>query len=606
MRSMMAVMGRFVGRRHGHATRGPRNARTQRQTLAAEPLEHRRVLAGNSYIYGISDSNQIYEVNVAAQTATSVFNAQPIIGSGNSNAFAYDTTRDQFFFIAPNNSLQYWNRGPNLVTLASNTDLGLPASGSQPANATFYNNAYWYFTEGTNTLNKVSFSYSGTPEQPTFASKQSFTVTGGPTSTNLFGDIAVNKLTGVLYAATTGGLFYSVDISSGSPTSYTAIGSGNPSLQLSFSSDYQTLYAQNFTGGQWYTVNTGTGAITTISGFTTPIDAGNGLRDLGGAADDPAPQTWLVAADDLGCKSAPRVYVINPNSGDVVSSFLAYADPSFRGGVRVAIGDLDDNGVEELVVAPGPGRAGEVKAFKLDGTPLPGFTTLPFGAGYRDGIELAVGDVDGDGKDDLVAAKSRGAGDVQVSLSDGTKFTAYKSFTAFAKTYRGGATVAVGGINTIVVGSGVGMPATVRTYDVSAAPTVVSQFKPASPGGTQGISVTTQRFTNGIAPEVMVAGGRNTGSVVSVYTPGTAAPIRTYNTFASLPKPNAPVYAAAAALTGGLVDTVFMAQGDGGVNTIKKVNATTGAVDATFAPTYGGKPLVSPLRIATRGPRQIT
>ena len=199
-----------------------------------------------------------------------------------------------------------------------------------------------------------------------------------------------------------------------------------------------------------------------------------------------------------------------------------------------------------------------------------------------------------------------GAGDVQVSLSDGTKFTPSKSFTAFAKTYRGGATVAVGGVNTIVVGSGVGMPATVRTYDITGAPTLVSQFRPSSPGGSQGISVTTQRFTSGIAPEVMVAGGRNSGSVVSVYTSGTTAPIRTYNTFASLAKPNAPVYAAAAALSGGLVDTVFMAQGDGGVNGIKKVDATTGAVDATFAPTLGGKPLVSPLRIATRGPRQIT
>ncbi|NDC62539.1 MAG: hypothetical protein EBZ59_00790, partial [Planctomycetia bacterium] len=67
--------------------------------------------------------------------------------------------------------------------------------------------------------------------------------------------------------------------------------------------------------------------------------------------------------------------------------------------------------------------------------------------------------------------------------------------------------------------------------------------------------------------------------------------------------PNAPVYASAVALTGGVVDTIFMAQGDGGRNTIKKVNAATGVVDAGFAPTYLGKPLTSPLRIATPGPR---
>jgi len=49
-----------------------------------------------------------------------------------------------------------------------------------------------------------------------------------------------------------------------------------------------------------------------------------------------------------------------------------------------------------------------------------------------------------------------------------------------------------------------------------------------------------------------------------------------------------------------------MAQGDGGVNGIKKIDATTGTVDATFAPMFGGKPLVAPLRIATRGPRFLT
>ena len=48
-----------------------------------------------------------------------------------------------------------------------------------------------------------------------------------------------------------------------------------------------------------------------------------------------------------------------------------------------------------------------------------------------------------------------------------------------------------------------------------------------------------------------------------------------------------------------IVDTVFMSQGQGGKTSIKKVNASTGVVDPTFAVTYNGKPLVGPLRIAT-------
>lgn len=316
---------------------------------------------------------------------------------------------------------------------------------------------------------------------------------------------------------------------------------------------------------------------------------------------------FLVAADDLGCTSTPRVYVINPYTGDVVSSFTVY-EPGFRGGVRVAIGDLDgDPTTQEIVTAPGPGRLGEVRAFRIDSTgalvgQIPGFTTTPF-AGYTRGLEIAVGDLDGDGKDDLVAAESRGQGRVSAQKSTGTAFTPWKSFTAFGGSYTGGASVAVAGTNRIVVGSGLGLKPLVKVYDVAATPTVVSQFAPAVPTGTGGVSVTAQRFTSPSAINVMVAGGANAKSAIGVYPTTGGAATKTYNTFASRPKANSPVYAAAAALTGGLVDTVFQSQGIGGVGGILKVNSATGAVDTGFAPQYGGKLLAGPLRIATRAPR---
>ncbi len=311
----------------------------------------------------------------------------------------------------------------------------------------------------------------------------------------------------------------------------------------------------------------------------------------------------LVAANDLGCDSTPRIFVVDPYTG-VSTSFVPYADVNFRGGVRVAVGDVDgDPDTLEIVAAPGPGRVGEVRVYSLAGVEKPSFRYLPFGAGYVRGVEVAVGDVDGDGRDDLVAGASRGQGSVNVARSTGTAFVSQpaKSFTAFGGTYTGGASVAVGGVNRIVVGSGVGLPPTVRVYDVSGAkPIVASQFAPTVPTGTAGVTVSTQYFTVGANPEIMVAGGRNANSAIGVYQNQTTPPTKTYNNFASRAKPNAPVYAAAAALTTALADTIFMAQGDGGVGTILKVNAATGAVDPTFAPTFNGRPIVSPLRIATR------
>ena len=312
----------------------------------------------------------------------------------------------------------------------------------------------------------------------------------------------------------------------------------------------------------------------------------------------------LVAANDLGCTSTPLVYVINPYTG-VSTSFNPYPDyVGFRGGVRVAVGDVDNDPTTlEIVTAPGPGRVGQVRVFSLDGVEKPGFRYLPFGSGYVRGVEVAVGDIDGDGIDDLVAGASRGPGSVNVASSTGASFVSQpsKSFTAFGGTYTGGATVAVGAVGEIVVGSGVGLPPTVKVYDVSGAtPTTLSQFAPSVPTGTSGVSVTTQKFTAGPQPQIMVAGGRDANSAIGVYQGDVNPPTNTYDTFASRPKPNAPVYAAAAALSSAFADTIFMAQGDGGVGTILKVNAATGLVDPTFTPTIGGKPIISPLRIATR------
>jgi len=267
--------------------------------------------AGLSYIYGIDDDNYVWEVDPAGKTYTRELNTGL---SGQSNAFAYDTGRDDMYFLSNAKDLYYWNHASTFTKLSTAATLGL-SSVTQPANAAYYADAYWFFNEGTNTLNKASLSYAG--NAPTsVASVTTYAISGIPGSisaNNLFGDIAINGNTGVLYAATTTGLFYSVDLGalSGGAGAATVIknnGTGNPSLQIAFSSDYATLYATNYAGGQWYTMDVASGNVTSIPGFQTQLKGSNGFRDLGGSSISPVPEpsTWALMAVATGLVAVRR------------------------------------------------------------------------------------------------------------------------------------------------------------------------------------------------------------------------------------------------------------------------------------------------------------
>lgn len=76
-------------------------------------------------------------------------------------------------------------------------------------------------------------------------------------------------------------------------------------------------------------------------------------------------------------------------------------DPAFRSGVRVAAGDVTGDGVADIITAAGPGGGPHVKVFDgRSGQALRSFNA--FDAGFQGGVFVAAGDVNGDGRDDIL------------------------------------------------------------------------------------------------------------------------------------------------------------------------------------------------------------
>jgi hypothetical protein len=86
--------------------------------------------------------------------------------------------------------------------------------------------------------------------------------------------------------------------------------------------------------------------------------------------------------------------------------FLAY-DKNFRGGINVSCGDIDGNGKDEIVTSPKSGGASNIRIFDKDGKSL-GFSFYAYPKGDNHGTNITLGDVDGDGKDEIMTSSEEG------------------------------------------------------------------------------------------------------------------------------------------------------------------------------------------------------
>jgi hypothetical protein len=151
----------------------------------------------------------------------------------------------------------------------------------------------------------------------------------------------------------------------------------------------------------------------------------------------------------------------------------------FTGSVEVAAGDFNGDGVADIVVAPGEGGGPRIEIFngKTLTKLIPDFYGLPY-PDFRGGLVIAAGDINRDGIADLVVAPGVGGGPRLTvydgaSLAAGNPKTLIQDFFVFDSSIRTGMFLAVGDVNgdgyaDVVVGAGVGGAPRVRVISGAA------------------------------------------------------------------------------------------------------------------------------------------
>ena len=282
-----------------------------------------------------------------------------------------------------------------------------------------------------------------------------------------------------------------------------------------------------------------------------------------------------------GTKAGAASFVTFGNNGSLSVGDKFTPFPGFSGEVRVAVGDVDGDGTLDLIAGAGPGGGSRVTIISgANGTTLRTF--FAYEPTFDGGVYVAAADMNGDGKADIVVGADAGGGPRVRVFSAGNPLVVLGDFFVYESTFRGGVRVATGDVNgdgrpDIITGAGIGGGPRVTVTNGTTIGTTYSRiadFFAFEASLRNGVNVSAGDLNNDGKADLGIGAGPGGGPRITVYSgasvvTGTPFPTQLLNFFAFDSTQRDGVRVAIKNIDGDATADLITAPGTGGQNRIR-------------------------------------
>jgi len=253
-----------------------------------------------------------------------------------------------------------------------------------------------------------------------------------------------------------------------------------------------------------------TGTAIPFPGFSGPIKVVSGDFNNDGVAD-------IIAGAGFG--GGPAIAILDSQTGEVMESFFAF-DPSFTGGVFVAVQDVNGDGILDIIAGAGPSGGPEVRIF--DGSNLNVLRSFfAYDQSFSGGVSVACIDFNNDGILDIVTGAGPGAAP-HVKVFDGATNAIISQWYAYPASFTGGVYVAAGDIGNdgnieVVTGAGAGGAPVVAVWNPYTG-ALLAQFMAYAEDFTGGVRVGINDGNSDSIADILTGAGPGGGPQVNVFS----------------------------------------------------------------------------------------